>query len=237
MIQYKRLTKAEAKDFVTEIDQLNQTAFDIQISQWKEHKVEGYDESYVDLRKCIIETYLQYKDSGDYEIDIRVGLCLYAELNTKKGFSTVLANDDDIWRYISCKVFPDITYLRYPEPKKDDIRLNRKRFFSHTRRIWMKTLWWYVHLSWQGTEASTYKVLEKFGVDTIGHLIERTGKGYRLPLYRQLMKEYAEVENRTAKLFNSIQKQNLVNCRTVEPALTDGAESGYVKRLFEQLSL
>ena len=33
---------------------------------------------------------------------------------------------------------------------------------------------------------------------------------------------------------NRIQKQNLVNCRNVEPALTEGAEVGYVKRLIEQ---
>lgn len=237
MIQYKRLTKAQAKAFVSEIDQMNQTAFEVLVSQWKEHKVEGYDESYTDLRTHVIEVFEQYKDSGDYELDLRVGLCLYAELNSKTGFNNVTANDDDLWRYLSCIVFPDITYLRYPEPKKDDIRLNQKRFYAHTRRIWLKTLWWYVHLSWQGSENATYKVLEKFGIDTIGHLIERTGKGYRLPLYRQLMKEYAGVENRTAKLFNSIQKQNLVNCRTVEPALTEGAENGYVKRLFKQLSI
>lgn len=237
MIQYKRLTKAQAKAFVSEIDQMNQTAFEVLVSQWKEHKAEGYDESYADLRKRVIEVFEQYKDSGDYELDLRVGLCLYAELNAKTGFNNVMANDDDVWRYLSCIVFPDITYLRYPDPKKDDIRLNQKRFYAHTRRIWLKTLWWYIHLSWQGSENATYKVLEKFGIDTIGHLIERTGKGYRLPLYRQLMKEYAGVENRTAKLFNSIQKQNLVNCRTVEPALTEGAENGYVKRLFKQLSI
>lgn len=237
MIQYKRLTKAQAKAFVSEIDQMNQTAFEVLVSQWKEHKAEGYDESYTDLRKHVIEVFEQYKNSGDYELDLRVGLCLYAELNAKTGFNNVMANDDDVWRYLSCIVFPDITYLRYPDPKKDDIRLNQKRFYAHTRRIWLKTLWWYVHLSWQGSENATYKVLEKFGIDTIGHLIERTGKGYRLPLYRQLMKEYAGVENRTAKLFNSIQKQNLVNCRTVEPALTEGAENGYVKRLFKQLSI
>lgn len=237
MIQYKRLTKAQAKAFVSEIDQMNQTAFEVLVSKWKEHKAEGYDESYDDLRKRVIEVFGQYKDSGDYELDLRVGLCLYAELNAKTGFNNVMANDDDVWRYLSCIVFPDITYLRYPDPKKDDIRLNQKRFYAHTRRIWLKTLWWYIHLSWQGSENATYKVLEKFGIDTIGHLIERTGKGYRLPLYRQLMKEYAGVENRTAKLFNSIQKQNLVNCRTVEPALTEGAENGYVKRLFKQLSI
>ena len=31
-------------------------------------------------------------------------------------------------------------------------------------------------------------------------------------LYRQLMRAYAGVQNKSAVLFNSIQKQNLVNC-------------------------
>ena len=34
-----------------------------------------------------------------------------------------------------------------------------------------------------------------------------------------------------------IQKQNLVNCRTVEPALVDNAEQGYIKSLFNQLEI
>ena len=48
------------------------------------------------------------------------------------------------------------------------------------------------------------------------------------------MKEYSSVKNKSASFFNRIQKQNLVNCRNVEPALTNGAERGYVKRLIKQ---
>ena len=48
------------------------------------------------------------------------------------------------------------------------------------------------------------------------------------------MKEYSKVDTKSANLFNRIQKQNLVNCRNVEPALTEGAELGYVKRLIIQ---
>ena len=158
-------------------------------------------------------------------------------LNSKNGFTTVLANDDDIWRYLSCKVFPDITHMRYAPSKTDQYeghRLNTKRFYSHTRRIWLKTLWWYIHLSWQGSELSTYKVIKDLGTDTISDFIERPGKGYRLPLYRAMMKEYSLVKNKSSNLFNRIQKQNLVNCRNVEPALTEGAELGYVKRLIKQ---
>ena len=240
MIQYKKFTKAQGKAFIDDVDQLSDLAFDDLMSRWRSFDVEGYDSSYTELRKKIVDTYKEYKEISDYEVDLRVGLCLYNELNVNTGFTNVLANDDDVWRYLSCVVFPDITHLRYPPSDKDVTeghRLNTKRFYIHTRRIWVKTLWWYIHLSWQGTEASTYKVLKKFGTDTISDLIERPGKGYRLPLYRELMKDYAQIKDNRADMFNRIQKQNLVNCRTVEPALTEGAEEGYVLRLFEQLSL
>ena len=237
MIQYKKFTKAQGKEFVENIDKLSDAAFNDLTVQWSSFNVEGFDDSYSELRQQVIDTYKQYSAAGGYEIDVRVGLCLYSYLNTKNGFTTVLANDDDIWRYLSCKVFPDITNLRYPPSKTDQNeghRVNTKRFYLHTRRIWVKTLWWYIHLSWQGTEASTYRVLKDFGTDTISDFIERPGKGYRLPLYRAIMKEYSMVKTKSSNLFNRIQKQNLVNCRNVEPALTEGAEVGYVKRLIEQ---
>lgn len=240
MIQYKKYTKAQGREFIEDKDKLSQPAFEDLLSQWSHYNVEGFDDSYIVLRTKVIDTYKRYKDISDYEVDLRIGLCLYEELNTKTGFTNVLANDDDIWRYISCIVFPDITNLRYP-PSKTDIneghRLNTKRFYLHTRRIWLKTLWWYIHLSWQGSPAATYKVLKHFGTDTISDLFERPGKGYRLALYRELMKDYSQINSINAENFNRIQKQNLVNCRTVEPALTDGAEEGYVLRLLEQLSL
>lgn len=237
MLHYKKFTKSQAREFIEEIDNLSDAAYEDLLAQWSKFNVIGYDESYNELRKKVIDIYCKYKEKGGYEVDVRIGLCLYGELSKKNGFTNVLANDDDIWRYLSCIVFPDITNLRYPPSKTDrneGHRLNTKRFYLHTRRIWLKTLWWYIHLSWQGTENSTYKVLKDYGTDTISDFIERPGKGYRLTLYRSLMKEYSKVDTKSANLFNRIQKQNLVNCRNVEPALTEGAELGYVKRLIIQ---
>ena len=237
MLHYKKFTKSQAREFIEEIDNLSDAVYEDLLAQWSTFNVIGYDESYNELRKKVIDIYCKYKEKGGYEVDVRIGLCLYGELSKKNGFTNVLANADDIWRYLSCIVFPDITNLRYPPSKTDrneGHRLNTKRFYLHTRRIWLKTLWWYIHLSWQGTENSTYKVLKDYGTDTISDFIERPGKGYRLALYRSLMKEYSKVDTKSANLFNRIQKQNLVNCRNVEPALTEGAELGYVKRLIIQ---
>ncbi|WP_448974106.1 DUF6339 family protein [Oribacterium sp.] len=235
MIHFKKMTKAQAKEFVEGIDDLPDAAFEDLTNKWNQFSVDDYDESYSELRSSIVETYKEQEANGGYAIDLNVGLSLYEQLNLTTGFTIVMANDDDIWRYIECKVFPDLTYKRYPKPAKGDIRINQKRFYSHTRRIWLKTLWWYVHLSWQSTRASTYKVLKDFGTDTISDFIERTGKGYRLILYRELMREYSLVSKKSAGLFNKIQMQNLVNCKTVEPALTENGEKGYVVSLVDQV--
>lgn len=239
-MQYKKLSKDQAKQFIDEIDKLSDAAFDVLLTQWSAYEVDYYDPVYDELRQSVIETFKSSIEISDYEADLRVGLCLYNHLRPDCGFTNIIANDDDVWRYLSCIVFPDITNKRYP-PTKVDIadghRLNTKRFYSHTRRIWLKTLWWYIHLSWQGTESETYDVLKKFGSDTISDLYERPGKGYRLALYRELMRQYSAIGNKSTSLFNEIQKRNLVNCRTVEPALTEGSERGYISRLLDELSI
>lgn len=238
MISMKKMTKAQAKEFVDSVDNLSDTAFADLTAQWHSHSITIENPDYEELRKKVLDAYEEAAATNDgYQIDLDVGLCLFEMLSPEKGFTLVMANDDDIWRYLSCKIFPDITYERYPKPAKNDIRLNKKRFYLHTRRIWLKTLWWYVFLSWQGDTKKTRSVLKDFGTDTISDFIERTGQGYRVLLYRQLMKSYANVENKSSDLFNVIQKQNLVNCRTVEPGLVEGAEQGYVDSLFKQLSV
>lgn len=242
MISLKKLTKVQAKEFVDSVDDLSEAAFNDLVEKWHQHLVDDYDHEYDELRQVVLEQYLLSGDKKPgYETDLNVGLVLFEQLNPDKGFTLVMANDDDIWRYISCKVFPDITYERYPTPEKEvkenGGHINHKRFYSHTRRIWLKTLWWYIYLSWQGNSENTRKVLKEFGTDTISDLIERTGQGYRVLMYRQLMLSYSRVDNKSTDLFNVIQKQNLVNCRTIEPALVNNAERGYIANLFNQLEI
>lgn len=242
MIPTRKLSKAEAKRFAEDIDKLSDPMFDDLKAQWNKHDVIDFSQEYQSLRDKVIAVFDKASEQNDgYKIDLDVGLCLYESFNLSNGFTYVMANDDDIWRYLSCKVFPDITYIRYPKPEKEIAEagghINHKRFYSHTRRIWLKTLWWYIFLAWQGSVDATREVLKDFGTDTISDFIERTGQGYRVRLYRQLMRAYAGVENKSSDLFNAIQKQNLVNCRTIEPSLVIGGEEGYVIDLFEQLSI
>ena len=243
MIRLKKLPREEAKKIITDIDNYSDVEFDDLVSHWKNYDpVSEYDDSYEDFRKDLIDTFkAALEESGgkmSYILDLRVGLKLYSLLPIGKDFTVTQANDDDIWRYISVKVMPDITYLRYPDPEKavadSDGRLNHKRFYAATRRIWLKTLWWYVYLSWQGNEEATFTVLKDNSVDNINKLIETPGRGYRLNLYRTMMSEYARTGPHTSKEFAAITKMNNAKCVLIEPALTEGAEKGYVHRLIAE---
>lgn len=236
-MKFYKLSKADAAAYIEQIDALSDSGFNALREKWRKHIVDDVPDEYQPLRNAAIQAF-EAGTGNDYQVDLNVGFALYSYLAFGRqdlGFTNAIANDDDFWRFLTCKVLPDITYMRYPEPKKGDRRIAQKRFFSHPRRIWPKTLWWYIHLSWQGDEASTRKVLDGLGADTIGQLIERTGKGYRLPLYRELMHSYSKIPNKSSALFKRIQKQNTVDCKTIEPALTSNGERGYVHYLLIQL--
>ena len=237
-MNYKKMSKDLAREWVSKIDKLPDGSFDNLVAQWASRKIEDQlTADYLEIREKVVASYDEGLKSGKYSADVETGLCLYRLLNEESGFTNVVANDDDVWRYFSCVVFPDITYDRYPSPAAGDKRLASKRFYSHKRRIWVKTLWWYIHLSWQGNVEDTRRVLAGLGSDTISDLIERTGKGYRLPLYREMMRRYSKAPNKSNHAFNRLCAQNLVNCRSIEPALTGRGEEGYVEYLFVQLNL
>ena len=191
-------------------------------------------------------------------MDLKTGIKLYELLNAKTGFDMIKANDDDIWRYITLCVMPDITFIRYPnlqddvnilreyipnltytniKTEKNSGRIKKKRFYSHTRRIWLKTLWWYVHLGWQGTSAKTYAALRNNGTNIIGHFIERPGRGYREKLFRSMLYVYSMLpqDYQKDKTFTAAAKLNLAKCVLVEPELTDGGEQKYSEGLFDEV--
>lgn len=235
-MQFRTLSKPEAASFVSDIDEMSDETFADLVDHWVKHEVEDVPEEYAYIRSEIIKTFEGAKPTGNYDIDLEVGLKLYELLPPSVDFDNVTANNDDVWRFISCRVLPDITYIRQPKkPSKGDVRLSKDRFYANRRRIWLKSLWWYIHLSWQGTKKETRKVLQGLGSDTISDLYERTGKGYRLPLYREIMRAYSLLPSRSTKLFNSIMKRYLVDCRTLEPALTKNGERGYAEALVNKV--
>lgn len=239
-MQYLKMSKMRAAKWVDERDIMDEsTDWTAQQNKWKAHDVDDFDHQYDELREKVIKVFDENWSKGEYETDLAVGFCIYKELNNKSGFTELVACDDEVWIYLTCMVFPDITYMRYPAAKQGDVHIAKKRFYSHTRRIWLKSLWWYIHLSWQGSEKATYDVLKDGNVDNINKLYEQPGRGFRKDLSREFMRRYSLVPNnaKSSKLFEKIMKQNLVNCRTVEPIFAEGGISGYIETLFAEFGV
>lgn len=238
-------TMSEAKAWANKIDALSDVEFQSLLQQWGAHQVEDFNPDLNALRGTCVDA---FERAGGrslparkmYPIDVEVGLALYTHLINHE-FTPADAANDDVWRYISIKVVPDLTYFRYPDPEKQakeqGCRINKKRFFSHTRRIWIKTLWWYVHLSWQGDSEKTRSAIEENGSNIISHFIETPGKGYRVDVYRELMRLYSINPDKKDKLFRSVAKLNGAECRNIEPALMPGGVGEYCSILFNKVRI
>ncbi|MDY6243168.1 MAG: hypothetical protein SPL82_04635 [Lachnospiraceae bacterium] len=258
-----RLSFNDAKNIINSYDEMNDTQFFDQIRHWANYDVpeENYGAEYKPIREAVVDEFqTSLTNSGNrinYDLDLRVGIRLYELLSPAKDFTVIDANDDDIWRYISVCVMPDITFIRYPnlsedvkiireyiqdlsysiaiKTEKDSIRMKKKRFYSHTRRIWLKTLWWYIHLGWQGNSEKTYEVLKNNGTNIISHFIERPGRGYREQLFRCMLYAYSLLPEQKDSTFRAAAKLNLAKCVSLEPALTEGGEAEYSKELFDEV--
>ncbi|EAE3409280.1 TPA: hypothetical protein PNM84_001332 [Listeria monocytogenes] len=186
-----------------------------------------------DIRKQLIEARDElYEIHGfdnanklDYKFDLLFGLKLFQILPEDIGFTNRVATSDDIWRYLSIVVIPDIVHARW--------QLNEVHFYKTPRRIWLKTLWWYINLSWKGTEEDTYEILKGNTTDTILQMVERPGIGYYTDMYREIMSQYANYEDSSRELFRRVLKLNTARLVTTSPELVDGGIQAYVKDLFD----
>lgn len=106
-------------------------------------------------------------NNSGYKFDLQFGLKLFRLLNESYGFTLREASDDSVWRHLSVNVVPDIVYSRWGN--------NPSRFWKVPRRIWLKTLWWYIYLSWQNNMISTERILMNNSTDEIVQLVERSG--------------------------------------------------------------
>jgi len=165
--------------------------------------------------------------------DLFLGLKMYAFLNDDFDMNASTASDDDIWRFIQMKVVPDLLFDRWSEDNGSD-RINDDRFWKDSRRMWLKTMWWYIHLSLQGDSlVETKRILMGNGSDDISQLVERSGSGYRVDLYREIMRRYHESGRKDKQILRKVLKLNVVRCATVEPLLFSSGIEDYVNDLFE----
>lgn len=160
----------------------------------------------------------------DYQFDLMFGLRVYEILNEQIGFTNRTATNDDVWRYLSICVIPDIVHSRWS--------LNADHFYKTPRRIWLKAIWWYIHLAWRGNAEETYEILKENTTDTVLQLVERPGIGYYVPMYREILLQYADVEDTSREVFRRVLKLNTARLVTTSPELVEGGIPAYVKDLF-----
>ncbi|WP_019680664.1 hypothetical protein [Ruminococcus flavefaciens] len=168
-----------------------------------------------------------------YQVDYVFGLKFYQLLNERYNMSIRTAATDGVWRFLSNCVVPDLVNMRYNASEHPD------RFWKKPKRIWLRVIWWYIHLSWQGDEESTRDILKGNSTDEIAQLVDRCGNdGYRVDLYREMMRKYAEIDSdkkRTDEFFRRMMVLNTAKVQVIEPELVDGGEKQYIDDLCEYL--
>ena len=235
---WKRMSNTEAIKAVSAIEKKSSEEFYSLVDDWKNGGfTDTVDGEYREIREKIFAEYEKYKQGNGYEKDLRVGLALYELLlSDEYKLNPIYANDDDIWRYLSVRVFLDITYLREPSSDRFGVYFSHDRVYKHTKRIWIKQLWWWVHLAWQGDYESTYQVLIKYGSGRISQVLERAGKGYRIDLTRQLLKKMAERTGQSKVSqddFRAMMMLYYAKMFVVEPTLVDGGIDAFLDKILD----
>ena len=191
------------------------------------------------IRNELIELYNDAVSSNNgsnqgYSFDVIMGASLYEYFKGKTWFTERLASDDGFWRYLSLRVIPDLVGRRWGNNNED-------HFYTKPSRIWLKTMWWYFHLSITGSNTNeTKKMLlsGNFSTDTILNLVERTGRyGTNINVYRSIMEYYSLLDKVSDKDFRKIMKLNTAKAVVIEPTFCEGGVNGYVESIFMELSL
>lgn len=231
------------------IKTLNRTESAVAMKEWLSDypNMPQVDDSYKKMREDIQKMNEKIRinsesvsDKKDYYIDVHLGILLYDYLWNMPGFNMRAAANEDFWRYLSVKVVPDVVAQRWG---KD----NESHYWSKPTRIWLRSIWWYIHLSWQGDIQNTAHVLESecFSTDTILNLEERTGrKGTYINVYRYIMYYYSRIPQNVIDAYNKrlpnkqdtllrvIMRLNTAKVMVIDPALYLGGENEYVKSLY-----
>jgi hypothetical protein len=164
--------------------------------------------------------------SFNYGFDVFFGIRLYQLLNEKIGFTNRVACDDNVWRFLSLSVIPDLVVKRYG--------LKPDHFYKMSKRIWLKSIWWYIKLAWEGNAEDTQELLARNTTDTILQLVERPGLGYYVQVDHEILKRIRDIEtsDNSRNVLRAVLKLNTAWLATMSPELYKGGVKGYVDDLF-----
>jgi len=184
-----------------------------------------------ELQQDLEAAYQSIQDDVDvtkdrYKFDLYYGLEMYELLQDKYHFTERIASQPNFWRYLSICMIPHVVYQRQG--------LKEKVFYEDTTRIWLRQIWWYIHLSWQGDKEATYEILKNNTTDTVVQLVDRSGKrGFKINLTRHLMYELGTRDiQQKEKVFRQIMKLNTAQLSLIEPELVIGGIRAYTSNLF-----
>lgn len=225
-MNFMLLTKLQSKDDYEKLISNNFNYDNDLSSDYKEIRLILMQE-----HEKVLELFKQNnKRSSKYQKDIYFGLKLYMIFNDRYNLNERydLVSNIDFWRYFTIKVVPEIVFERWGD--------NKVRFYSHPKRNYLLSLWWYIHLSWQGDYETTLKCIRGNSTDAIVALTERSGSGvtggYHINLYREIMKQYGKILIKNRGLFfRRIMVYNTFYSETIEPDFYNGGLSGYVSML------
>ncbi len=234
------------------IERLNKENSKSILQEWRsnDHELNKLSTEYKIIRDNIKKYYEESKaliSEGDnrekYIIDVQMAASIYSYLKTQSWFNLRLASDDDFWRYMSVVVVPDIVADRWGEN-------NETYFWKQSNRIWLKTIWWYFYLTWQGNVEATTRLLKlpTFNSDIIQALVERTGRnGTYVDVYRYIVLFYSEIKmndlvkykkrssSKSDTFFRAVMKLNTARCQVINPCLCPGGEKEYAKSLISAI--
>lgn len=184
---------------------------------------------YPELRAAVLDSLPLFAKSdleaGAY--DIQAGLTLYKVLEAR-GFGLRHAADDGVWRYLSLIVLPDYVQSRWDKSQE-------ARFWRDRSRIWLRAIWWFVHLSWQGDEASTRASVSGMSTDDVVQIVERPGRrGFRVELYRAMVRA-AGARPQGQRKIRQLMKLNTATVVMIEPSAYRGGVFEYVEALYQQI--
>lgn len=222
-------SKNKAENRFQEIVEIGQSG----LSEFRvANKYEDLRSDFTSIQDKVFEKHsLDNLEKQGYLLDLSFGLEMYVLLRSNYNFTLRDASNDDVWRFLQLEILPDLGYIRWGG-------FNAERFYSSTRRLWLKTIWWYIHLSWRKSVSETFEILEGNSTDTIMQLIERPGQGYNLELYREIMYQYhnASKESGTPRrLFRQVLILNNARTATLSPELSEGELAEYVSTLFKDV--
>ncbi len=198
------------------------------------------DSSYFDLRNKLVEAYEEVSnicriENGEvvdkYKFDCYFGLRLYEILSSDRYYLREHdASNDGIWKYLQIRVIPDIVKSRIAD--------NEDAFYKKSNRLYLKRIWWFIHLSlYQGDiENAKSIILDPCNnTDTILQLVDRSGRqGYRVELYREIMKYKAD-NKVSGEKFRNVLVLNSAKVKVIDPYLVSGGIEEYVKKLYGEV--